>query len=641
MVQKLKFILDLNSSYMAFNFNYSIITNHLLILSNYKKTKSFNHENLNSKFDKYLNLNYFIEKQITFKDTPNIKNLIGKNIYCYVVREKSYNIGFLYFSSKHLPINFKVSGLSTDIYDFNFNDKLHFKINSDLNKTKYLCKSSSDSDPYLIPRTLFYKSEIKDVSEDAKETLFPNVWKIHTKKVMIEKHNYFIGELTKYKVSNYKKKFFKELLNGAVIDPKIKNCLISQLFYLPDNKRMNNESHSIVLTQGGTGKSSILGIMGTNLDDVTKAGLFGYTDVKNNTWKSGLVSQTKFSLLVDETNEIINTGAKVLESLNKPLDNGSYTYGKANSQEINFGNQFIFLGNINDSFTFENFLNGLSNNTLTIGRRFSYIVYDENINFIQGGQRPKEKTKFINHFSECLSYIYLYLLEELKLNKLQNSKQYLKLSNYLKEWIKSQYKYIECENTLNFFKEYVKSITDRIPFLIIKLIIFENIDYILKHNIVDSKRFYLCSKFHDKTPIILKDIKDTIENIIKHTNNNKLKNFSNENFKIRFQLKNKYTTCLLNILYLNDKEFKDNKLCYPFKYGLKSEIRAIQLLFINCRKSPKSLNNLNGHLEEFGFKLIISKNIYTLVILNKSLSSEFHKNYKLSFDSPKSKIDLS
>ena len=184
---------------------------------------------------------------------------------------------------------------------------------------------------------------------------------------------FFIEELQQKGIKSLKKKVLNKLLNKALIDHRLINILKTQ-FFLPNNlnpnkNAMHKQTHSIILTNGGTGKSSVLGIMGTNLDNSSNAGIFGYYSTNTDKWNSGVITQTSNSIIIDEINELINTsknGDGILRTMNKPLENGSYTTGKAGGRSVYFGNQFCILGNIDEAFNFENFMLGNPLNSLTL-----------------------------------------------------------------------------------------------------------------------------------------------------------------------------------------------------------------------------------------------------------------------------------
>lgn len=593
------------------------------------------------KSDKYSRYKFFIEKQITIKDTPNIKRLALKNVFVYVIREPLHNIGFCYVTSKKLGVGTQILGKQLEFYHTNFNEPTKFKFIKTLTKTKLIqldidnpinkqninkkytiLKSSKFQ---IVLRTLFYKKVFDEIDEDKKSEYFLNKLAIHTKRIATDKYLWFIDNIINIK--NPQKKLLNHILNKAIVDTKIKNILISELINFKSNKYMHLETHSIILTQGGTGKSSILGIMGKNLDDTSNAGIFGSYDVKRSQWNSGIVSQTDYPILVDETNELISSGKSILETLNKPLDNGSYYYGKAGSRNIEFGNQFIFLGNISEEFNFERFINGLSNNILTIGRRFSYIIYDTKLNFINGNIRPKKRTDFINQFTELLTYTFYILIETKGFISLINSNYYKKLLIPIKRYILNECKYIEHIGTKHFFTEYIKSLDGRVPYLVLKLVVFDELKYILNKNIIDTPKYYIADKFNKKCKIILNDIKETFDNIISHQKNSVIIDIKTNKIKQKLSYFTKSSNYCLELVILNITGFNKNKLMYPVAKGERILKQKVKDIIKNCKRYQKTILKINCDLQKVGLKFIITNNEKYFTITNKKIFSDIIEYY--------------
>jgi len=577
--------------------------------------------------NKYQKFNFVVEKQISIKETPNIKKLALNNVYVYTIRESLHNFGFIYISSKKLSINTRLLGKQLEFYKTDFNEETNLKLIETITNQKIVQMSNTKNDDLkinkneiefsIVLRTLFYKKLLSEVDEDKKQENFLTKEAIHTKRIAVDKYLWFIEEVTNLK--NPQKKLLKETINGAVIDNKIKNILISELINFKSNKYIHLESHSIVLTQGGTGKSSILGIIGKNLDDTSNAGIFGSYDVKRSQWNAGLVSQTDHPILVDETNEMIASGKSILDTLNKPLDNGTYYYGKAGARNIEFGNQFIFLGNISDEFNFERFIQGLSNNVLTIGRRFAYVIYDTRLEFKNGGNRPKKRTDFINTFSELLSYCFYVLMDIKDYVSLINSKAYIKRAEELRKYIKEKTRHIEHIGTQHFYNEYIKSLDGRIPFLVLKLVVFENLRYILDHNIIDTPKYYIADKFHKKSIEVLEDIKETFDNIEKHQRGMEITNDAEIILKQKLNHFTKSSNYILELLCENSNNFYRNKLFHPIKEGNSDLKQKIREIIQNCKKYPNSIIKINENITQMGIKLIYTTEEVYFTILNQSL----------------------
>lgn len=596
---------------------------------------------------KYTKFNYVVEKQITIKETPNIKKISLKGVYIYILRESMHNFGFVYITSKKLGINAKILGKQLEFYKTDFNEPTQLKlIDTPTNiKMVQMRNTKSNKDPIeskdidfdIVFRTLFYKMILDKVDDGKKLENFITKENIHTKRVAIDKYLWFVDEIIKLK--NPQKKLYREILNGALVDTKIKNVLVSELINFRSNKYMHLESHSIVLTQGGTGKSSILGIIGKNLDDTSNAGIFGSYDVKRSSWNAGIVSQTDYPILVDETNEMIASGKNILETLNKPLDNGTYYYGKAGSRNVEFGNQFIFLGNISDEFNFELFIQGLSNNVLTIGRRFAYVIYDTKLEFKNGGNRPKKRTDFINVFTELLSYCFYVIIEIKGFISLIESKHYIKKADELKKYITSQCRDIEHVGTKYFYSEYVKSLYGRVPFMALKLVIFDELKFILDNNILDTPKYYIADKFHKKTIELLDDIKNTFDNMKAHQLGSTIACSKSDLIKQKLMYFTKSSNYILQLLSENKSNFFKNKLYYPMTEGKTNLKQKVREVIYNCKRFPHSIVKINTNISQMGIKLIFNTDEIYFTIMNKPLFDKLC-NYYDELDVKNNRCDI-
>ncbi len=471
----------------------------------------------------YQDFDYIIERQITVEDTPKVKDYSKQGLYFYIIKNSEQKFRFAHITTRYHLEGEVLHGKALHFRKTpNLDRQINYEIKKDLFGEDYIRFSDRNKAVHnILPKEIFFKEK-----KTEKGSVFLNQHRIHTKKVTCDKQLWFIGELRKTRVSNHKKRIMKELLNGAELDVRIEKVIKSQLFVFRENTDMYQNDHSIVLTQGGTGKSSILGILGKNLDNTSNAGIYGYYSVKTDTWNSGIVSQTNRPILVDECNEIINSMTSkqegILNTLNKPLENGTYSYGKAGGRTIRFCNKFIFLGNISSDFHFENFITGLALNPLTIGRRFGYIIYDDKLHFVQGGKRPLEPSQYISTITEFLSFSYEYFSKVRHLDqKLFISHRTKKIINDAIPRLTNKTRNLELEGTRNFLSSFIKSsLQNRLPCMAFKLAIFENINDLIKTE--DIQRFQsskIADQFHPILEHLILDIETSIENIVQHQDN--------------------------------------------------------------------------------------------------------------------------
>lgn len=562
---------------------------------------------------KYEKFKYIIEHKITYDETQNVKDLMINNLNVYIIQNLDYNLRFLYITPKEYKLKSKIYGVQLDFIKNDLNNISYIKINNKDNSIKINQNLKQSYEIKLILRTLFFKKRIFEIPKEKIEEHFWTKFKTHTKKVVIDKPNW---EQQYLKGIKYKSKhILNHILKGAKIDTGLKYLLISELFIFKSNKYIQFINHSIILTQGGTGKSSILGVLGSNLDDTSNAGIFGFYDAKKSYWTGGIVSQTKNPIILDEINEIISSGRNVLDTLNKPLDNGYYYYGKMGGQEVEISNQFLFIGNISANFTFSQFLVGVSNNILTFGRRIGFFIYNEKLHFKNGSMRLKKKDLKLECFSNYISNIFINFLENNNFLSIFENKNYLTLTNEYKAKIINVIRESEIDETNQFIFEHIKSLNSRLPFFILQIVFFENLfDIETKFN-NNPPKFYIASKFYEKSREILDLHLQNIINIVNHEQNKQHTPIKEISLKQKLDKINKYHRIFIEICIKNKDFIKNNKILYPFENKTHPEHDKIKYLIKDCKKHLGSLEKLNKNLNIFGLKF---KNEY-VTIINKNI----------------------
>lgn len=592
--------------------------------------------------EEYQKLDFIIFKKITITDSKLIKdyNHKGLNFYVLLCTNSSKNFRFNYITTKEFELNQQINGYSLLFPKHEEDSSIDFEIIKNDFGEKYLHFKKSKKSITLNPKHIFQKKVEKD-----KEFYYKNINYCHTKRIAIDRELWFKKELkSRYNDTNYSKKIIKELLNKAIIDSRLEKVMKTQFFISKNNSFMYQNTHCILLTNGGTGKSSILGILGRKLDTTSNAGVFGYYSTQNNKWNTGIVEQTEKSLIIDEINELINKQTSrndgILNTLNTPLENGEYSYGKAGGKDIKFANQFIFLANISPTFTFENFISGVANNPQTIGRRFAYLIYDDTMKFINGDTRTKDGIKFINIVSEFLTFIYNYLLIQKKYSyKLIREKKDLdKIQESYMLKLKTKIKEIEQPNTKQFFISYLgnESIGTRLRFMALKIVLFDELNNLVK---MEINRDMDLSNINNKLPIIyedlLKDIELSIDNVIKHQSNVTIVNTC-DILKHREIEKNlgKRNKDLLEVLYENKSKFINNKLNYENiqnKELIKKHIYEI--------KKYSSYDRQNQQLNKYGITIVFNSQINDIqFIITNTFIFESNTKYFLKEDDEKLKL---
>ena len=525
------------------------------------------------KYDKFI---FKIEQEITVKESRYILDFNLKNVRFYIIHNQTNNFRFLYITTKKLFLNTEILGKTLFFIKHSFDEPFYFRIKKDLFNQEilnYNQKKEINNQLFFIPNDILIKEIYKpDEDKPRKEYVTKNTF--HKTRIVIDNHLWFNDELKKFKLKNIQNKLLKKILAGAKIDNRIKKVLITEFFEIPqifdlENNvsvdYMKNQSHTIILTQGSTGKSSILGMLSNELTTTSDAGMFGYYDVVNGNWINGEVSKTTKSIFVDEVNELIKSNIKkgnsILNTLNTPLENGKYVYGKAGGRKIFFGNQFIFSGNIEENFHFEMFVNGLATNQSTLGRRFCYIIYDDKLEFKNGNNR--DITKFngvIEPIKKFLSNLLLYYLKNKNfLDKNVNNNKVLNQIRvkYYREFEKILND-IEHINTKQFLSSFIQySLTNRLPIMALKLSLFNYLDKFLE--LKDISKFQssiLMDRLYIEYEDLLKDLIISFKNILTHQQIYSIQD--NKNELLINQLNKSLPRTYLLLLYIIGVEYKIN-----------------------------------------------------------------------------------
>ncbi len=591
--------------------------------------------------DKYSQFIFKIEKKLSVLDSEYMKHLSLNKVNVYVIRDTHQNFGFLYLTSKFLNEGSQVFGSSLNFFKHTHSNRCKVKLEKDRLKQEcvnYINVKKEENEKNLEKNEIiFFPCQLYEKYNPKTEKPLKNPLKIHIRRLCFDNELWFMDLITTKKEYHINKQKIKStLLKDTKISKEIEKILISMLFIQKDNMYIQQETHNFVFTQGGTGKSSILGVLGHNLDTTSNAGMFGYFNVKNNSWISGEVEKTDSPLIVDEINEIMKKGDYVLETLNKPLDNGSYYYGKAGSRNIEFGNIFMFLANISTETHFEHIISAIAMNPETIGRRFCYFVYNDKLDFQQGFQiRPKKIPQNILVFREYYSYIFRYFLDIRKLNSFKENKTFKKLVSQTKEKIENLLKGCEFENTRKFFKEYVKSLNERVPFMAYKLAIFELTEKLVvyENNFDKIPKSLIINEVLNQVNGLFDDILENVSNLINHQkeyatiHQNQSKSNLGSNLQVIKELQNqsKYATNCVKIICQNYDKFYQNKLSTENLIGSKEEKEKFRLFKRNLKRDKLKQNK---QLQNFGIKAIWTDNkennifftIINQVIFNKYLN---------------------
>lgn len=584
---------------------------------------------------KYEDLDYIVEKQIGVDMSLDMLDLTQRKYFAYILYNREHKIRFSYISTRYLLLGSTIKGKSISFISMDLKNRVNLKDYFDMFGKPMVTYSDKKTEFSFIPMDVFMQKV-----KTGETTFYKNKYKIHDKKICFDKNLWFIGELKAGKCESFKKKFWKLVLNNAQIDDRVKRVVISQLFILEGNELQDMNTHSILLTQGSTGKSSVIGILGKRLDTTSNSGIYGYYSTGKDVWNSGVVSQTKDSIILDEVNELISKNVhssrsdNIFSNINTPLEEGSFSYGKAGGRSIEFGNQFIFMGNISFNFHFENFLIGVMTNNETAGRRFAYLLYDDNVKFINGGRRIKKQTEYIHLLKEYVSFIFEYCIHKRNFLKFFNNSSVLDLEQKYKKKLKQLIKgKIVHENTLKFLDYFVeKSISTRLKAFALKLAIFEYIDELLNCPSLDKFLFSkINNRFLIEYELLLKDIELSITNIIEHQDKGLINDKHIEITGSVFENFSKNIKNISTLVYKNLDCFEPkSKILYYDNIKIKGNLRY---LISDLKKNKTSLLKLNKELNCLGITIIeLGSNQYGFRILNQVMFEKYITLYENHYD---------
>ena len=559
----------------------------------------------------YKSLTYIIEKKITVEDNPKVKDYIKDiGIYVYVLFDMQDKNRFFFFSCQNFAEGTKIHPETFKI----------FKISSEKDSIHLIKKKAKFNEPYFRlsknkgEHTIILSDVIFPKNKDGKSW---NKYKAHTKKIFLDYPDWYIEHLKIAGCKSIRKKFEREILSGNQYSPEILEHFISTLFILRNEELQRLNDSALVLTEGMTGKSSIIAYMSEKADDISMAGLYGSSDGTRGHFREGLVGQTKSAIIVDELNELIEhkKGEKVLSVLNTILENGRYHYRKQFSAVIKSQNQFILMGNLTSSVNLATILEGTVSNLATIGRRFGVVTYNLNLSgFTKGGHRPLNPTTFMRAVSIFLTNIFNHILYETKfLDKILAHKEFAKLeANYKVEIGKLSVR-VENETVLNFLKSHQEAGL-RILTRGLKNFLYFNLDNFLSEKMPIWYGQYTFEAIRYANLVAQRNIIN-LQNVVEHVNDYQMSSRRPAMNLTRFQDLKETHKRILKVFWVN----KDNANIREVELKTLKEISIIDRVSYNLRKKTYTPDFINSTLRNYGCRIFVRNNEIYFSIMNKKV----------------------
>lgn len=580
--------------------------------------------------------NYSVVEIITANESDYVKDLYQEHsLKAYIIEsDDTIKMKFAFISTRTYSVGQRLLGLS-----------LIFNNTTSNSDTVYLrgLNYFSDVSSYIEQNLRIYGFKISPIEKSTiklnfkdiffrqnKEALYYNKYKLHTKYIVTQNPNWDLQYLKTTQRKSHKRFLLKKCNSGAIdMDERIVQSFISQLFILENNDRMSIIDHSIIITQGGVGKSTILGYLGEPLSNLSEAGLFGYNNTAKNVWVTGKVQQTKKSLIIDEVNELFSKSEHkgfLLAMMNNTLEQGRFNVAKAGGRDIKFCNQFFLCGNMTDKFNFEQFVEQGFSNPKTVGRRFGILIYDNKLKFQAGTYKGFIENKtIVSAYSNLLSNILLHFLHKRKfLDDLSNNKTkniWEKLKIHIDK-VCNGLQDIKAINTIWFLQEYRKS-NCRVGLLALKLAIFELCDDIIAHiqsgkNLDQYPKNKISDEYYKQFNRIVVQLSHSVTNIYNHLNSldmealhiqEEIRHFSNLNKHMKLFVLKIFSHKSIEIFNKNRK----------LDYNNLENVGDLKYFRKDILKYPNTIIKHNRILQNYGLCLSISNNDLTLVISNMYL----------------------
>jgi len=568
----------------------------------------------------YRQFQYRVENKITVADNPIMKDYAKKGCYLYIIHDAIDNNRFFFISSKHFEKNVIVNSETFTLEKLSSHkDSIHlYKKISKFGQTYFT----------IAPEKADVNITLSKLNKGGTGDKVFRKYKVHNKKIAMDSPDWFLSKISSYNCNSHKKKFEKESLVKNEYNEEIWEHYVSTKFILEDRSFQKFNDHTMVLDQGKTGKSSMICFGSEKADNISIAGLYGSSNGKSGKFEGGLVTLTDQAIILDEINELVEDkkSEKILSILNTILENGEYNYIKQFSAKIESSNQFLFLGNISDTFNFALFLEGTVGNTETIGRRVGIITYSNHLQgFKPGNLRQPKPSPYLNAISMFMSKVMNQIIHEHKfLLKLYDHVKYKELATYYKIKLSKLEKTSENEVVRQFIKSHKESI-DRVVFRALKMFIFNNLDKFLQ----GAEIYTSHTIFH-----ILEDTKHYLDqnirnlnNIVEHVNNSTITSRVEELNKEKYEKLPINYQLILKFIYDNQTLMTQKSIAYSeFSRNTKSVDLSKRLDNIKRRGVT---TNLKGLMTEFGCRIELKKDVVQFGMTNRKL---FEKKVNGCFD---------
>ncbi len=161
---------------------------------------------------------------------------------------------------------------------------------------------------------------------------------------------------------------------------------------------MSTQPHSMFFTNTKVGKSFTSERVGQRRDDITPAGLVGYVSAEDGR-KSGVLHEQTDPVFADEIN--FGTEEQLNDELLSLLEKGKVTQSKAGEDLITrFYGSLTYMANpvseeenveLTDKFL--NLIEGLGNNVEAMGSRFGVILFNQNLDTVEGTPMDSDRRK--------------------------------------------------------------------------------------------------------------------------------------------------------------------------------------------------------------------------------------------------------
>jgi len=355
----------------------------------------------------------------------------------------------------------RVHGLQKTVSDLKANDNGAIKPEKEFFKYSFSFGQGAEEDEYTLltppeksinPGDKFLAFKRADISQEPYRSHYRNLYKTEgNEQVSFDKWLEMkslktfelAGELDEDSRESVKKldnqqvrELVEEYLNnGFKYDDRLTKLVYPRILVhdrevVDPQDVMSTQPHSMFFTNTKVGKSFTSERVGQRRDDITPAGLVGYVSAEDGR-KSGILHEQTDPVFADEIN--FGTEEQLNDELLSLLEKGKVTQSKAGEDLITrFYGSLTYMANpvsqednveLTDKFL--NLIEGLGNNVEAMGSRFGVILFDQDLETVDGTPMNSDRRKKLATLTDWI--------------KKEVSTEYSRIEKQFQEWLSKDF----------------------------------------------------------------------------------------------------------------------------------------------------------------------------------------------------------